>query len=190
MSKLVCVVCGMEVNNRNCEHNKDAFINSNSIEDIKYCPFCGASIEYLVQDGKEIPYDNSKLSSSTLKIIDHAVKLEIFNGDFYKQASILAKDEKIKKMFEALSRIEYMHARIHKKIGGIKEDPILRAMDYSKYDKDEILLEMACKREKHAVEYYEKYSKNVEDENIKNIFKVLSNVEEEHIELTDREETA
>lgn len=190
MSKLVCVVCGMEVNNRNFELNKNAFIDANIVEDIKFCPFCGASIEYLVGDGKEFSYDSSKLSSDTFKIIDHAVKLEIFNGDFYKKASVLAKDEKIKKMFEALSRIEYMHAKIHKKIAGIKEDPILRDMDYSKYDKDEVLLEMACKREKHAVEYYKKYSKDIEDENIKNIFKALAIVEEEHIELTDRQETA
>ena len=190
MSELLCVVCGMTINDKNFEFNKEAFINSNDIDNIKYCPFCGASLEYLVQDGNELTFDKSKLSNSALKIIDHAVKLEIFNGDFYKKASVLAKDDKIKKMFEALSRIEFMHARVHRKIGGFKEDPILRDMDYSKYDKDEILLEMACKREKHAVEYYEKYSKEMEDENIRKIFKVLSGVEEEHIELTNKEQTA
>ena len=188
MSGLICVICGMAVNSKNHEFNKEAFINSNDIDNIKFCPFCGAPLEYLVKDGKELTFDKSKLCNNVLKIIDHAVKLETFNGDFYKKASVLAKEQKVKKMFEALSRIEFMHARIHKKIGGFSEDPVLRDMDYSKYDKDEILLEMACKREKHAVEYYEKYGKEIDDENIRKIFKALSGVEEEHIELTTKKE--
>ncbi|MCT8977088.1 ferritin family protein [Clostridium sp. CX1] len=190
MNKLICVVCGMEINDKNYDFNKEGFITSNHIDNIDTCPFCGANKEYLVQGGKAIEFgDSGKLDSTTLKIIDHAVKLEIFNGDFYKKASKIAKDEKVKKVFEALSRIEYMHARIHKKIGGFTEDPVLREMDYSKYNSDEILLEMACKREKHAVEYYEKYSSVVEDKNIKSIFKALSMVEEEHIQLTDKGQT-
>lgn len=190
MSNLVCVVCGMAVNDKNYELNKESFMDSNSIDDIKYCPFCGAPVEYLIQGGKELIFDRSSLNDNALRIIDHAVKLEIFNGDFYKKAAVIAKDSKVKKMFQALSKIEFMHARIHKKIGGFKEDPVIADMDYSKYDSDEILLEMACKREKHAVEYYEKYSKEIEDENIKKIFAALSKVEEEHIELTSKEETA
>lgn len=189
MGKLICVVCGMEINDKNYNFNKEAFIDSNSKENIKYCPFCGALEQYLEVDGKEFDYSQSKLDDNALKIVDHAVKLEIFNGDFYKKASIIAKDEKVKKIFDALSRIEYMHARVHKKIGGFKDDPVLRDMDYLKYDSDDILLEMACKREKHAVEYYEKYSKEIKDDNIVKIFGALSAVEKEHIELTSKGET-
>lgn len=189
MEKLICVICGMEINDKNYNFNKEAFINPNKKDDIGYCPFCGASKQYLKVDGKEYDYDISKLNDEALKIVDHAVKLEIFNGDFYKKASMIAKDEKIKKIFEALSRVEYMHARIHKKIGNFKEDPVLRNMDYSKYDSEDILLEMACKREKHAVEYYERYSKEILDDNIRKIFSALSGVEEEHIELTGKNES-
>lgn len=188
MSNLVCVVCGMAVNDKNYELNKESFIDLNSADDIKYCPFCGAPVEYLVEGGKALVFDGGSLDDNALKIIDHAVKLEIFNGDFYKKASVIARDPKVKKMFEALSRIEFMHAKIHKKIGGFKEDPILVDMDYSKYDNDDILLEMACKREKHAVEYYAKYGMQIEDQNIKKIFAALSKVEEEHIELTSKGE--
>lgn len=187
MSRLMCVICGMEVNDKNYSLNKEAFEEVNSLDDIKFCPFCGATIEYLIEDGKEFKYNHNALDKNTLKIIDHAVKLEIFNGDFYKKASVLAKDEEIKKMFEALSRIEYMHSRIHKKIGNLKENPVLREMDYSKYDTDEILLKMACKREEHAVEYYEKYGKEIKDDIIQKVFKVLSRVEQDHIHLTCNE---
>ncbi len=187
MEKIVCVICDMEINEKNYNFNKEAFINSNTKEKIMFCPFCGAPMKYLVEHGEEIKYDRSKLDENALKIIDHAVKLEVFNGDFYKKASLMAKDENVKKMFKALSSIEYMHARIHKKIGNFKEMPVLRDMDYSKYDSDEALLSAACKREKHAVEYYEKYSGEIYEENIIKIFKVLSGVEEEHIELTNKD---
>ncbi|WP_123052711.1 ferritin family protein [Clostridium sp. JN-1] len=185
MKTLVCVICGMQINDKNYSLNKEAFLSSNTKENIKFCPFCGAPIEYLKEDGEELQYDRNKLDDNALKIIDHAVKLEIFNGDFYKKASKLAKDSKVRDMFNDLSKIEYMHARIHKAIGGFKEEPVLRDMDYSKYDTDEILLEMACKREKHAVEYYEKYSKEINDDIIKQVFKALSKVEKGHIELTE-----
>jgi rubrerythrin len=187
MEKIVCVICGMEINEKNYNFNKEAFINSNNKEKIMFCPFCGAPMKYLVEHGEEMKYDRRKLNENALKIIDHAVKLEVFNGDFYKKASSMAKDENIRKMFKALSSIEYMHARIHKKIGNFKEMPVLRDMDYSKYDSDESLLSAACKREKHAVEYYEKYGGEIHEENIIKIFKVLSGVEEEHIALTDKD---
>ncbi|MFL0197027.1 metal-iron-binding protein [Clostridium sp. WILCCON 0269] len=184
MVKMTCIVCGMKINEKNYNFNKEAFINSNSKENIMYCPFCGAQSEYLIEDGQEIKYDRNKLNQNDLKIIDHAAKLEVFNGDFYKKASDMAKDENVKSMFKALSSIEYMHARIHKKIADIKEIPVLKEMDYSKYNTDEALLAAACQREKHAVEYYKKYEKEIHEENIVKILNVLSKVEEEHIELT------
>lgn len=189
MEKLICEICGMEINEKNYSFNKEAFLRPNTKAEIKYCPFCGVSEEYLKINGKEYEYDKSKLDDNAIKIIDHAVKLEVFNGDFYKKASALAKDETNKKIFEALSRIEYMHAKIHKKIGGFKEHPVLREMDYSKYDTDKILLEMACKREQHAVEYYEKYSKEIKEKNVLVVLKALSDVEEEHIELTGKDKS-
>ena len=182
--KMTCIVCGMRINEKNYNFNKEAFINSNSKEKIMYCPFCGAPIEYLIEDGQQIKYDRNKLKQNDLKIIDHAVKLEVFNGDFYKKASHMAKDENVKDMFKALSNIEYMHARIHKKIADIKEIPVLRDMDYSKYNTDKLLIAAACQREKHAVEYYRKYEKEIHEENIVKVFQVLSKVEKEHIELT------
>lgn len=184
MVKMTCIVCGMETNEKNYNFNKEAFINSNSKEKIMHCPFCGAPIEYLIENGREIKYDRNKLNQNDLKIIDHAVKLEVFNGDFYKKASDMAKGENVKNMFKALSSIEYMHARIHKKIAGIKKMPVLKDIDYSKYNTDEALLSAACQREKHAVEFYKKHEREIHEENIVKIFDVLSKVEEEHIELT------
>jgi rubrerythrin len=178
----------MEINEKNYNFNREAFVQANYIGSINFCPFCGAPIGYLGEKDKILKYDANNLNKEALNIIDHAVKLEIFNGDFYKKASLLAKSEKIRDMFNALSKIEYMHAKIHKHIGGFNETPILRNMDYSKYHTDKVLLEMACKREKHAVEYYKKYINKIQDESVREIFEVLSRIEKEHIELTKKGE--
>lgn len=186
MTELFCTVCGMKINSKNYNINKEAFTLYNTIDDIKFCPFCGAPIGYIEKKEENLIYTNIKLDSEALKIIDHAVKLEIFNGDFYKKAAVLAHDKSVKNMFNSLSNIEYMHAKIHNKISGFKSFPVLKDMDYSKYNTDEILLNMACKREKHAVEYYEKYIDYIDNGNVKIIFKVLSEVEKGHIELTSK----
>lgn len=86
-------------------------------------------------------------------------------------------------MFKSLAKIEFNYARIHKSLGGFKELPILREMDYKKYD-EENLIKLANKREKHAVEYYNKYSEEVSSSRLKEIFNALSKVEKEHINLT------
>ncbi|OFI05594.1 rubrerythrin [Clostridium acetireducens DSM 10703] len=187
MKKLVCLICGMEINEKNYNFNNLAFIQCNTKDDIKYCPFCGVGKEYLIGENEysDNYFKNLKLDNNTLKILDHAMKLEVFNGDFYKKASVLAKDEKIKKMFQDLSRVEFLHARVHKNLGNFKELPKLKEIDYKKYKEDKVLLDLACKREKHAVEYYKKYGNEVSDDKIKNVFCALADVERIHIKLTN-----
>jgi rubrerythrin len=182
--KLLCCICGMEVNNRNMNINGAAFIEANSDGAIEYCPFCGAKSENLVLEFEEHKGNTyGELDNKTLRILDHAVKLELFNADFYNKAAKLAIDSKIKKMFKDLARIESVHARIHLKLGGFKETPKLRDMDYSRYSQDKDLLEQARLREKHAVEYYGKYMNDVCSEAIREVLRVLQTVEKDHITL-------
>jgi rubrerythrin len=185
MKELFCKVCGMIINEKNYDVNGKAIPKENSINEILYCPFCGARIEYLVENKDEIyNVDVSELDEKTITILDHAVKLEVFNGDFYKQAAIMVDNENIKKMFEGLSRIEYVHARIHQRLGGFKELPTLTKIDYKRYDTDNKLLELAAKREEHAVQYYKKYSKEVSSNVIVEVFNALSIVETDHVHLS------
>ncbi|RMC91921.1 metal-iron-binding protein [Clostridium autoethanogenum] len=184
MNKLICSICGMVIDDKNYFFNKEAFLGQNTSENVMFCPFCGAPAAYLIESEDKINIPKYNLDDSYLKIVDNAFKLEIFNGDFYKEASKLAKDPKIKNMFRALSKIEYMHASVHKKIGGFISEPKLKKLDYSKYESDDKLIEMACKREKHAVRYYEKYTSHMKNNKVKEIFNVLAGVEKIHIQLT------
>lgn len=180
---MICSVCGMDVNGKNYNLNEFAFLEKNTLEEISFCPFCGAGIKYMKENYN---LNRKKWDDNTYKILDHAVKLELFNGDFYYQASIMAHREEVKEMFEALSRIENFHAKIHEKLGKFKEMPSLNKVSYSKYNSDEALLELAQKKEEHAVAYYEKYKKELEDINLVKIFEVLADVEKKHIILTSK----
>ncbi|WP_138206087.1 ferritin-like domain-containing protein [Haloimpatiens lingqiaonensis] len=186
---LKCTVCGMIINEKNYNLNNRGIPEENSLENIKYCPFCGVPIEYIgSMEDAVIEVDGHNLNDDTKKILDHAMKLEIFNSEFYDAAALLVDNMEIKKMFLHLAKIEMVHARIHQKMGGFNQLPKLTKLDYKKYkgeggDKD--LLRLARKREIHAVEYYDKYSKSVEDENIVKIFKALSEVENDHVEMEE-----
>lgn len=183
MQKLFCNICGIEINERNYNLNKEAFSDKNTTDSIKFCPICGAPIKYLSKERFIYKLEDKELNKEVFKILDHAVKLEVFNGDFYKKASELAKNEKISKLFKALANIEYGHSMVHKNLAGIREMPKLTAINYDKYDTDSILLEMAEKREEHAVNYYNKYGKDINSKSLNIVFEALKNVEIDHIHI-------
>lgn len=184
--KLICPICGMEINVNNYNFNDVTFEDKNSQNNIMHCPFCGVESKYLIVSNNFNRLDIMKLGSETIRIIDHAVKLEVFNGDFYKAAYEKAKDSYIKDLFQSLSRIEYMHAKIHQKLGGFERLPQLTKLDYSRLNTDELLLKEASTREKHAVQYYESNYYKLESDEIKIVFKALCEVEKGHILITSK----
>ena len=190
MKSKICLVCGMEINQKNYKNNKEAFLKPNKDELITFCPFCGVNKEFLIDKEKYtnniLDIDSKNLNSKTLIILDHASKLEIFNSDFYKEASKMAESEEIRDMFSSLSKVELSHAKIHMKMGGVETLPVLTKINYEKYKGDSILLEQAFLREKHAIEFYSKKRNEVGNKIIAQIFDVLSNVEREHIILTEK----
>jgi rubrerythrin len=183
MKDLRCSICGMIINEKNYNINSAAIINKNNKNSFRTCPFCGVGSDYLKLEGDQSFKYLGEIDSITLRVLDHAMKLEVFNSEFYKEASILAVEQSTKELFMALSKIEFMHARIHQTLGGFDKLPVLQKIDYSRFSSDNELLEAAKKREEHAVSYYSKYINEVCDDKIKFIFLSLSEVEKEHIEL-------
>lgn len=183
MKKMRCLICGMIINEKNYNINESTFIDKNEEDEIVRCPFCGVTKEYLSNNEEYINLDPEDLDDQTKKVLDMGMKLEMFNGDFYVEASKQAQDENLKKMFKDLSNIEMMHARVHKNFGGFATLPSLKKIDYTRHNTDELLLIEANKREKHAIEFYDRYFNKVPD-SLKKIFKALSDVEKEHITIT------
>lgn len=179
-----CIICGMKINQNNFNFNASTLIEKNTEKNIKYCPFCGVDASYLVYTDEIYQINSDNLTDQELEILDHAVKLEIFNSEFYKEACQLAKDNILSYLLKELSRIEFMHARIHKNLGGFDSFPTLHKPDYSRLDSDILLLDEATKREHHAIEFYKKKSTLVSSPIIKKVFKALSDVERQHEVIT------
>lgn len=173
----------MKININNFHINNEGLLEENEREHIKYCPFCGVLAKYLKPEGEIYKVDAESLDDNTLVILDHAMKLEIFNSEFYKAAAELAHSGHVKEIFEALSKIEKMHAIVHQKLGGFKELPKLAKVDYSKYKNDKSLMELAENRESHAVKFYEKYAKEINNSIVKEVLIALSEVERDHIQI-------
>lgn len=173
----------MEINEKNYNFNELAFTNKNSVDNIIYCPFCGVGKKYLSENDDVIKVEKNLLNENTLKILDHAVKLELFNGEFYNIAARMSKSAKVKKTFEALAKIEIIHSKIHQRLGGFMETPNLSKITYDKYNSDSALLALARQKEEHAVSYYEKYKNEINDDNLLEVFEALADVEKEHIIL-------
>lgn len=186
MGETKCLICGMKVRSSAFDLNKHSFIEKNTEENIVYCPFCGVSRVYLKDKEAVYKEEIEKMDEETLKALQKAMKLEVFNGEFYKEASILAKNQDNKKAFEDLSNIEFMHARVHMRLGGFKELPSLRKPDYTRHNTDELLLQEAYKREHHAISFYKRNSSIVCSEIIKEVFNALSEVEKQHMILTGK----
>lgn len=178
-----CTICGMNINTNNFNINNEGLLEENESDHIKYCPFCGVAAKYLSGEGEILKVEVKNLDENTLIILDHAMKLEVFNSDFYKVAAELAYSLDVKKTFRALSKIEKVHAMVHQKLGGFKELPKLAEIDYSKFKDDKSLMNAAKTREIHAVHFYEKYAKEINNSIVKEVLAALAEVEEDHIQI-------
>lgn len=180
MRGMKCLICGMTINEQNYNRNELSYTPINEKEDIKYCPFCGVSIDYISYKNDIYQIDVRSLDGQSVRILNNAMKLEIFNAEYYEEASKMAKDEVVKDFFRDLRNIEIMHAQIHRRLGGFSELPKLHKPDYSKHTTDELLLAEAQKREDHAVAFYRKNSSKVNVSIVKEVFLALSGVEKQH----------
>ncbi len=176
----------MKISKDSYDLNKHSFVKGNLDGNIIFCPFCGVENLYLDCEKEIYKISSDYLDEKTKKVFDMAMKLEVFNGEFYEEASRLAKSDKVKNMFKDLSNIEFMHARIRKRLGGFKKLPKLRKPDYTRHDTDEKLIEEAHKREKHAIVFYKKYSDKIANDLVKEVFGALADVEKEHMIITQR----
>ena len=68
MQKLFCNICGIEINERNYNLNKEAFLDKNTTDSIKFCPICGAPIKYLSEEKFIYRLEEKELNGEVFKI--------------------------------------------------------------------------------------------------------------------------
>lgn len=155
------------------------------IEKPASCPFCGAHEKYFVLAKEWRLLHSETLSEVTKENLKKALDLEINNTNFYKAISEKSKDVYVSSMFKGLSKVEREHAsaickhlKIQKPDSNTGFDKVL--------DSDQANIEEANRRERNAVKFYGQASGQAPEEEIKEFFKALIQIESDHIVLTDQ----
>lgn len=149
------------------------------------CPFCGAHNNYFVLAKEWKLIQSESLSDISKDNLRKALELEIDNTNFYKAVSERSKDVYVSSMFKGLSKVEREHASTickHLKI----EKPDLKVGLDKAVDSDRANIEEANRREKRAVKFYTEARNQAPEEEIKEFFKALMEVESDHIILTGK----
>ena len=149
----------------------------------KSCPFCGAHQNYFVLAKEWKLLESESLSEISKENLRKALELEIDNTNFYKAVSERSKDVYVSSMFKGLSKVEREHASTICKHLKIEKPDSKVGLDKA-VDSDRANIEEANRREKRAVKFYTEARNQAPEEEIKEFFKALMEVESDHIILT------
>ena len=147
------------------------------------CPFCGAHENYFVLAGEWKLLRSETVSEVTKGNLEKALDLEIDNTNFYKAASEKSKDVYGSSMFKGLSKVEREHASVICKLLNIEKPDSKVGLDKA-VDSDKANVEEANRRERRAVKFYGQARNRVPEEEIKEFFKALMEIESDHMILT------
>jgi len=147
------------------------------------CPFCGAHNNYFVLAKEWKLLESKSLSEISKENLGKALELEIDNTNFYKAVSERSKDVYVSSMFKGLSKVEREHASVICKHLKIEKPDSKVGLDKA-VDSDRANIEEANRREKRAVKFYTEARNQAPEEEIKEFFKALMEIESDHIVLT------
>jgi rubrerythrin len=148
------------------------------------CPFCGAHEKYFVFANEWNMIHSETLSDISKENLNKALELELNNTNFYSVASKKSKNVQISSMFKGLSKVEREHASAICKHLGIEKPDSRVGLDVA-VDSDEDNIKESNHRERSAVKFYGQAIIQAPEEEMKEFFKSLVEIESDHIVLTD-----
>ena len=149
------------------------------------CPFCGAHEKYFILAKEWTLIKAKNLSTVSTDNLQKALELEIDNTNFYKAVSERSSNVYVQSMFKGLSKVEREHASVickHLKITKPESD----IGSDKAVDSDELNIKEANRREKRAVKFYSEAMSQVPEVEIQEFFKALTQIESDHIILTEQ----
>jgi rubrerythrin len=162
----ICKICG------------EPYLGGEAPDD---CPFCGAPKNYLkpVEEFSEIW--NTELSEQEKKDMQETIDLEINATAYYQKVSDNEKKySKQNRLFKQLARVEKEHAEIAVKFLNI-ELPKIKGEDVKgSVEKD---LERTKELEKGAIEKYQQFLKNADNDKVKMFYVALIHAEQGHHDI-------
>lgn len=146
------------------------------------CPFCGAYEENIVEIEKFDATFDVELTDKDRKFVEKALDVEIGNAEFYACASETVSEIEGKQLFKCLKKVEAEHASIWKKILKLKKVDIGKLDKCSSEYKDN--LQESHNREEKAIEFYKQSAAECDSDRVRELFKAIIQVEEDHLGLS------
>jgi len=148
------------------------------------CPFCGAPQRFFVDAHKWNPDEfNVKLSETTHKNLETALKLELGNAAFYdcaKNAAEKEKDHYSFAKFKTLMKVEKEHAAAISKFLKISPPDLEKQACATKA---RVNTQEGFEREGRAIKSYSKFRDESVEPRLKEFFAALVEIETDHLNL-------
>jgi len=166
----ICKICG------------EPYLGGEAPDD---CPFCGSPKDYLrpIEEFSELW--KTELSEQEKKDLQETLNSEINATAYYEKVSKdNEKYSKLNRLFKQLTRVEKEHAEIAAKFLNV-DLPEIKGEDLKgSIEKD---LQRTKELEKDAVEKYQGFLKNAENDKVKMLYTALIHAEEGHFNIILKE---
>lgn len=147
------------------------------------CPYCGAAGKYVVPAGEWADLAASPASDpETADLCRGALDLEVSNTVFYQKSRKKAELVVNGAIFNRLSKQELEHAEVFTRLLGLPA-PTLPEEDAPAEDAAKFA--EAHRRETRAIKFYQDAAVRSKGENVREIFRILSEIELEHLRLSN-----
>jgi rubrerythrin len=139
------------------------------------CPFCGAHKRFLVLGKNWKDVNDVELTDISKKNLVLTLDLEISNSKFYKCVSKKTKGMELQGIFKGLSKVEAEHADTVSKILKVPKPRLGESLVCSDSDMENIV---------RAVTLYKKFLREATEPRVKQLFKALIEIENDHLSLS------
>lgn len=146
------------------------------------CPYCGAASHHLVPPAEWIDYGIVPMSEWSLNQCRHTLEIELSNSAFYRSCAEKAELNVNAAIFSRLADQEEEHAELVGKMSGLDEP--LEPMEVAPNNDADKFTE-AHVREKRAVLLYQKIAREAPENRVREVFRILSEIEGEHLKLSN-----
>ena len=163
-----------------CEICGETYLGLNPPE---RCPFCGSAGKMVLPAAEWLNYGKVEMCKQSYKDCKKALKLELDAYAFYKCSASKSDNQVTEAIFQRLMDQELEHAEVFAKAMGIPlpevpECQCCSSKDYCNYVK-------ANKDESGAISFYTKVANRSPEPRIQQIFRAISDVENQHLILTN-----
>jgi rubrerythrin/DNA-directed RNA polymerase subunit RPC12/RpoP len=147
------------------------------------CPFCGAHVSFMI-DPADYPADINEIQLTEVERADleTAIDIELSNTRFYLAMSRRDDNAALASAYKRLAAVESEHCSLFSKIARTPKPADLREPgdELGSWDAD---IDESARRERRASALYAEFSARATSERLIEVWKAVSAVEADHIEL-------